>query len=174
MVRCCAHFFPICPLALHCHTLNLNLVFAWTWSQTRGGNTCRKNEESDDSPEHHCFRHSNFWIALYRFRCFSSAGLNPNNHVVSCRQWCELSQLSHRKSARILVDLLVEVLEPELQAGGASGPWGQRQRLPNVTALLRQYGDQVSRVTCYPVRMAAHQKRARAATTPVDFKSDGQ
>jgi hypothetical protein len=28
-----------------------------------------------------------------------------------------LSQLSHRKSARILVDLLVEVLEPELQAG---------------------------------------------------------
>ncbi|CAL1131996.1 unnamed protein product [Cladocopium goreaui] len=60
------------------------------------------------------------------------------------------------------------------RAGGASGPWGQRQRLPNVTALLRQYGDQVSRVTCYPVRMAAHQKRARAATTPVDFKSDGQ
>lgn len=36
-------FFPICPLALHCHTLNLNLAFAWTWSQTRGGNTCRKN-----------------------------------------------------------------------------------------------------------------------------------
>ena len=76
-----------------------------------------KMRESDDAPEHHCFRHSNFWIALYRFRCFSSAGLNPNNHVVSCRQWCELSELSHRKSARILVDLLVEVLEPELQAG---------------------------------------------------------
>ena len=54
------------------------------------------------------------------------------------------------------------------KASGAGSSVCQRQRLPNVTSLLRQYDD-LSRTTCYPVRMAALGKRATAATA--DFKS---